>query len=178
MLLRRIKVQNVRSFLDAAELHLDGPISIIIGPNGGGKTNLLDTVVTTLRRYLLNRIYAAHVPVAEHSERFEFRHNDALDRMMLDRHSAGAQLEQLIEIELEVAETDLEAMTAMKADAGMLVEKLASRYVNVVSTLSNVATWDLSAVSAGQRLVYRVLNGNLSNDGSPAANIYQDFLRG
>jgi putative ATP-dependent endonuclease of the OLD family len=32
---------------------IDGDISIIIGPNGGGKTNLLDTITTTLRRHLL-----------------------------------------------------------------------------------------------------------------------------
>ena len=62
MLLKRARLQNVRSFLDAAELYLDGSISIIIGPNGGGKTNLLDAVVTVLRRYLLNRVYAVSAP--------------------------------------------------------------------------------------------------------------------
>lgn len=39
MKLRRVRVENVRSFLEPAELLLDGDISIIIGPNGGGKTN-------------------------------------------------------------------------------------------------------------------------------------------
>jgi recombinational DNA repair ATPase RecF len=40
MLVRKLALQNVRSFLDRAELSLDGPITIVIGPNGGGKTNL------------------------------------------------------------------------------------------------------------------------------------------
>ena len=44
MLIRRIVIENVRSFLNRREMLFDGPISIIIGPNGGGKTNLLDTV--------------------------------------------------------------------------------------------------------------------------------------
>jgi putative ATP-dependent endonuclease of OLD family len=52
MLVRKVAIENVRSFLDRAELMLDGPITIVIGPNGGGKTNLLDTVVIMLRRYL------------------------------------------------------------------------------------------------------------------------------
>ncbi len=54
MKLRRVLVENVRSFLEPAELLLDGDISIIIGPNGGGKTNLLDTTTTILRRHLLS----------------------------------------------------------------------------------------------------------------------------
>jgi hypothetical protein len=37
MKLRRIRLENVRSFLEAAELSIDGDISIVIGPNGGGK---------------------------------------------------------------------------------------------------------------------------------------------
>lgn len=52
MLLKKITIENVRSFLDRREMDFDGPISIIIGPNGGGKTNLLDVVNTMLRRYL------------------------------------------------------------------------------------------------------------------------------
>ncbi|HAT8810715.1 TPA: AAA family ATPase, partial [Legionella pneumophila] len=52
MRIKRLEVENVRSFLDKAELILDGKISIIIGPNGGGKTNLLDILVIMLRRYL------------------------------------------------------------------------------------------------------------------------------
>jgi len=48
MLLRRIAIENVRSFLERQELTLEGQISIIIGPNGGGKTNLLDTAVVML----------------------------------------------------------------------------------------------------------------------------------
>ena len=52
MLLKRVAIKNVRSFLDRTELALDGPMTIIIGPNGGGKTNLLDTTVIVLRRYL------------------------------------------------------------------------------------------------------------------------------
>ena len=52
MKLRKIRIQNARSFLDSAELVLDGNISIIVGPNGGGKTNLLDIAVTALRRHI------------------------------------------------------------------------------------------------------------------------------
>ena len=50
--LRHLSVQNVPSVVDQQVLELDGDISILIGPNGGGKTNLLDAGVVSLRRYL------------------------------------------------------------------------------------------------------------------------------
>lgn len=54
VLLRRVAIQNVRSFLERTELETEGKLSILIGPNGGGKTNLLDTTVTAIRKYLLS----------------------------------------------------------------------------------------------------------------------------
>ena len=65
MFLRRVAVENFRSFLDRTELILDGPISIAIGPNGGGKTNLLDAIVIALRRFIFASMYAAHAPTPE-----------------------------------------------------------------------------------------------------------------
>jgi putative ATP-dependent endonuclease of OLD family len=65
MLIRKLALQNVRSFLNRQELTLDGAITIIIGPNGGGKTNLLDTLVTMLRRYLLATPYLEQVNLGD-----------------------------------------------------------------------------------------------------------------
>jgi predicted ATP-binding protein involved in virulence len=65
-------------------------MTIIIGPNGGGKTNLLDTTVIALRRYLFAAMYAAHAPQPDQPDRHEFRHNDVLNNMVLERHSGGA----------------------------------------------------------------------------------------
>jgi putative ATP-dependent endonuclease of the OLD family len=85
--LRRIRIENVRSFLQSAELLVDGDISIIIGPNGGGKTNLLDTITTTLRRHLLTSWVPVKSPIPEFPDRYEFRINDAFSSNTLESHS-------------------------------------------------------------------------------------------
>ena len=122
MRIRRVAIENVRSFLDRAELLFDGPITIVIGPNGGGKTNLLDTIVSILRRHIFASMYAAHNPTAENPNRHEFRVNDALNRLVLEKHSAGDALNQLIEIEIEATKQDIANMEAIKGDGATLIE--------------------------------------------------------
>lgn len=175
MLIRRVAIENVRSFLDRAELMLDGPITIVIGPNGGGKTNLLDTVVIMLRRYLFASKYAVSAPTAEQPNRYEIRQNDALNNMILERHSAGAGLTQLVEVEVEVTSIDMNNMRAMQADADRLTELASKKYYNL--TVSDAKSWKLEEISAGRKFVYRIFNGALQQDGGTAGTSFLQYLQ-
>lgn len=171
MLVRRVAIENVRSFLDRAELMLDGPITIVIGPNGGGKTNLLDTIVIMLRRHLFASMYAIHSPTPELPNRHEFRQNDVLNNMVLERHSAGAGRDQIVEVEVEVTPKDLENMRSMQNDAERLTELASKKYVNF--NLVNAKSWKLEEMIAGTRFVYRVFNGGLQGVENASASFLQ-----
>lgn len=175
MLIRRVAIENVRSFLDRAELKLDGPITIVIGPNGGGKTNLLDTIVIMLQRYLFASSYAAHAPTAELSDRYEFRQNDALNNMILERHSAGMGRDQLVEVEVEVTSVDLNNMLLMQTDSDRLTELASKKYFNLA--LSKAKSWKLEEITAGMRFVYRNHNGALQQDGGSASESFLQYLQ-
>lgn len=175
MLIRRIAIENIRSFLDRAELMLDGPITIVIGPNGGGKTNLLDTIVIMLRRYLFASMYAAHAPTPDQPNRYEFRHNDILNNMILERHTAGAGRDQLVEVEVEVTAKDLANMQSMQIDAVQLTALASKKYFNI--NLTNASSWNLAELSVGMRFVYRVFNGGLQQDGGSAGASFLQYLQ-
>ena len=175
MLVKKIAIENVRSFLDRAELLLDGPITIVIGPNGGGKTNLLDTIVIMLRRYLFASMYAAHAPTPEQPNRYEFRHNDILNNMILERHSSGAGRDQVVEIEIEATSRDLENMRSMQTDADRLTEMASKKYINF--NLTRASSWRLEEISAGARFVYRIVNGSLQQDGGNAKASFLQYLQ-
>jgi putative ATP-dependent endonuclease of OLD family len=175
MLVRKVAIENVRSFLDRAELMLDGPITIVIGPNGGGKTNLLDTIVIILRRYLFASMYAAHTPTPENPNRYEFRHNDVLNNMVLERHSAGAGREQVVEVEIEVTLRDMENMRSMQADVDRLTELAKKKYINFDLALSK--SWKFDEISAGMRFVYRVVDGNLQQSGGNPSAYFLQYLK-
>ena len=175
MLVKRVAIENVKSFLDRAELVLDGSITIVIGPNGGGKTNLLDTIVIMLRRYLFASMYAVHTPTPEHPNRYQFQHNDVLNNMVLERHSAGASRDQLVEVEVEVTSRDLENMRSMQADVDRLAELANKKYINF--NLAPAKLWKLENIPAGLRFVYRVINGELLQDGGVPSSHFLQYLQ-
>ncbi|SOY50703.1 RecF/RecN/SMC N terminal domain protein (fragment) [Cupriavidus taiwanensis] len=175
MLIKRVAVQNVRSFLDRSELLLDGPISIVIGPNGGGKTNLLDTVVVMIRRYLFASMYAAHAPTAEEPNRYEFRPNDMLNQMILEKYSGHASEDQIIELEVEITEKDLEGMRSMQQDAARLTELAGRKYANL--NLRPALHWKLDDISVGTRVVYRLLNGSLQTTNEVISTSFLQYLQ-
>lgn len=174
MLLRRISVENVRSFLDRTDLVLDGHISILIGPNGGGKTNLLDSVVIMLRRHLFASMYAVHVPTPEQPQRYEFRQNDMLNNLLLEKHSAAPHSPQVVEIEIEITSRDLAGMQTIKDGAAEIIQLAANKYVNLRH--QNAAAWDTTGVLPGQRVVYILRDGALQY-GDPASSFSQHFLQ-
>ena len=161
MILRRVSLENVRSFLDKAELYLDGPISIIIGPNGGGKTNILDSVIMILRRYIFSSHYLHHAPLPDRSERFEFRYNDLLQNMRLERHiNSNPNHDQIIEVDIVVTENDIENMLQIQRDAEFLYEKSKNKFVNV-NLKDTPNNWNIENIKSGDVFTYRVINERL-----------------
>lgn len=174
MKLRRVRIENVRSFLDPAELLLDGDISILIGPNGGGKTNLLDTVITTLRRHLLTSWDPIKSPTTEEPNRYEFRAGDIFDASALERHSQGAGKDQIIEIDLEVTPSDIANITAMRDSAPEMANLADKIYIGV--SLREAEVWDPASLKIKDQFTYRILNNALQPAPGPEAALYQRYL--
>lgn len=177
MHLRRISLENVRSFRERADLYCDGPMTILIGPNGGGKTNLLDSAVIMLRRHLFASMYAVHVPRPDNQDRYEFRHNDALNSLVLEKHSRAQDAPQTLEVEVEVTSKDLEAMRTLKDDADKIVKLAGKKYVNL--SHKQAASWNVDQITTGDRILYKLENDGLVFDEScpQKAEHFAQFLK-
>src|SRR5690606_15585858 len=159
--------ENVRSFQDRREISFDGNISILIGPNGGGKTNLLDTLVGMLRRHVFNAPYYVHSPQADQPDRWETRYNDSLNHFTFEKHSAARTQGQVVELELEVTEQDISNMRAIQNDAAEIRASLNRKYDP--DPWKGVDGWDISKIAAGQRVVAVWRNGSVEvQTGKPA----------
>lgn len=162
--------------MEAKTLSLDGEISILIGPNGGGKTNLLDAVVVFLRRHLFASMWPAHAPTEDNQNRYEFRENDALNRLKLEKHAAAeSDFFQVLSIELEVTEQDIENMAAMKSDAPDLQRLSARKYFSI--GFERLLEWNLSAVASGDIYEYRLVKGQLEQPEADGARFFLEYLK-
>ncbi len=174
MKLRRVRIENVRSFLEPAELLIDGDISIVIGPNGGGKTNLLDTTITALRLHLLTSWTPRHTPTAELPDRYQFVANDMLTANLLERHNRGAERKQVIELELEVTEQDVANINVMKATANELADLADRKYIG--TAIRGAGNWELAGIGPGKRFTYTILNNALQAPTNPAGQVFKEYL--
>jgi hypothetical protein len=174
MKLRRVGIENVRSFLDRQELLLPGELSIIIGPNGGGKTNLLDTAVLALRLFLLKSWMPRHNPTVDWQDRYDWINNDALSAGLLEKHSAGEALTQTIELDIEVTKPDIENILRAKAEALDLQERSKSRYTSFPG--QGAASWNTDGLEAGNVFSFRIVNGSLEASNSVGADVFRNYL--
>jgi putative ATP-dependent endonuclease of OLD family len=176
MKLRKIKLKNVRSFLEEQTFELAEEISIIIGPNGGGKTNLLDTAVLALRIHLLRSWIPRHVPIDGQHDRFEWGHNDSFSANLLEKHSAAPAEQQRIDLTIEVTPTDVSSMILAKKDAGMLQERARYKYVNIA--IADAAYWQIDEVVAGKNYTYSIVDGQLMQGSlTPAEQAFMNYLQ-
>lgn len=172
MLVRKISLENVRSFLDRQEMTFDGPISIIVGPNGGGKTNLLDTLVTMLRRHLFASPYVQEVNYGDGQIYLQATHNDLLNSLAFDKHSSALNSSQSVEITVEVSLTDVTSMAKIKEDAEEV--ETAQRWKFHSSPWSVTETWEVGEIRPGDRFTYTWQDGSLTQPATkPALNFLQ-----
>jgi ABC-type lipoprotein export system ATPase subunit len=174
MKLRRVAIQNVRSFLERQEFQIPGDISIIIGPNGGGKTNLLDTAVLALRIYLLRSWVPRHNPTQDWQDRYDWAANDAIQAHLLDRHSAGGNVSQIIELDLELTAPDVENIRQAKAQAAELGEKSKSRYTSFPAIYAT--NWSLEGIESGKVFAFRIQDGSLYTPSDAGAETFRSYL--
>ncbi len=175
MLLRRIAIENVRSFLERQEVMFDGPITIIIGPNGGGKTNLLDTVVIMLRRYLLATRYLNRVDHGDGIERYGLEYNHNLNQLAFPKHTSGLDKPQYVEIEVEASATDLENMKRIKAHAAEIVRKIGKTLVQ--DPWETSGQWDIAAIKPSERFTYIWRNDSLQPAADQRSKHFLDYLQ-
>jgi putative ATP-dependent endonuclease of the OLD family len=171
MLLRSITIENVRSFLQPQKIKFQENLSIVIGPNGGGKTNLLDILSGMLRRYL----FATRYFYQTGGGLWRLDWNNTLDRLTFENHSKALSGPQLIEIEVVVTSSDIENMKLIKEDAGSMEELTGKKFQE--NPFAAASSWDLEKIAVGDVFSYALQDGNFQHGENPHALSFLEYLR-
>lgn len=113
-----IEIENCKSYKEPAKIVLDGAFNILVGPNGGGKSNTLDIITITLRHFFLKE-YVTHN--REHNFAF-FRDIEPTESFPDIRRSLEPHLDRpsdpvRIVISLVVGESDVANLRILKEHA-------------------------------------------------------------
>jgi putative ATP-dependent endonuclease of OLD family len=157
MRIKRLSIENVRSFLHRQEIFFHTDISIVIGPNGGGKTNILDTLNFILRRHLFGSKYLAEINDYNQNKRYELRDNENLGNFVIEKHHKGGHLPQRVEIDIQISLNDINNMHMIKNEYQEIKRLSKRNFVN--DPWAQVSTWDVDAIHEGQVITY-AWNGN------------------
>lgn len=160
MKLVKVGIENVRSFLDREYLDVNSSLSIIVGPNGGGKTNLLDTIVWSLRNFVLQSWTRRPNATQEQPLRQEFVLNDHFNNFRPERHFSGAGRSQIIDLTLEVTRRDRDNMDRMIADSDT-TDAYWRNQPRVVPVKPNPKGWLSPLPEPGTRFTFRIEDGHL-----------------
>jgi putative ATP-dependent endonuclease of OLD family len=174
MKLRKVTIENIRSFRQPAELVVDGDLSILIGPNGGGKTNLLDAITVGLRRHILPSAATQLMPAPDAAPRHQFVGNDTVAAVTLEPHYKGKDAPQKLVFELEVTDSDMSNMVAMHDSSKTLFES--AQHLFTTSLVPSAAKWDLSSVATGMKFQYAIVNNAAPPVTSGGAEVFREYL--
>ncbi|WP_189493365.1 AAA family ATPase [Formosimonas limnophila] len=159
MKLKKVALQNVRSFADRQEFDLDGNISILIGPNGGGKTNLLDTIVLSLRQHLIK---SWEFTEDSSTKKTTISLNQIVSSQGLEKHSQRSQDDQIIEFTIQITQPDIDNMKYWVDNSESIIKNLGKEYMNLGAYRLNREI--VNTLAPDETFVFEIKNSVLMGD--------------
>lgn len=177
MKLKSITIENIRSFRERTTIEFDKGFHILIGPNAGGKSNLLDIITIAIRHYFV-KVFT----ITEQSDQRGFFRTIQQPQLFhpvqnyLKKFIGNKNNTSSIEIVFEVTKEDLENINEIKRKKEIFkrsLEKYRNRdnFIRIIeSVCRNLENSDLRE---GMELRYIIQNYQPPN---PAGNNERAYL--
>lgn len=179
MQVRKLTVQNVKSFRQATTLALHPQFNIIVGPNAGGKSNLLDILTVVLRHFLI-KSYVVNEG-SDATGRFlnlNVRQTFPDVTRVLDKYIGDEDHNAQIRIIVTPTSVDRENMVAIQTHKTALERALRSYRSRPVEDLSWADAWDPKAFPDSIELEFVIQNNVLETPAADSPNgLFWDYLQ-
>ena len=176
MKLKRLAVQNIRSFGEKRIIDFHDDFTILIGPNAGGKSNLLDIITVGVRKFFL-RPWGLIREEDTSGPYFVFRTEDPFANLFdeLPRHD-GAIGPSLIEFDWIINEEDVANMNSVAGQLGQLCEN-ARRIRQGEQALDWFKQLNPAEFTPGEILQYKIEDGGMTSLSGPKGDHFREFLQ-
>ncbi|AXV38345.1 MAG: hypothetical protein CIT01_09100 [Methanobacterium sp. BRmetb2] len=167
-----ITIKNVKSFRDEVIIDFNNDYNILVGPNGGGKSNLLDIITVILRHFIIKgyKITSRTDKGREYKDISEYnlfgQINNILDKFI------GNNSDSCVKIDLEVNDGDIENINIIKNNLKKFEEIWNKYRTKPIFDFEGFKSLDLTILKSKQILTYEIKNNSLS----PPSNNKPEYI--
>lgn len=130
MKIQKLVLKNIKSFRDEVSIEFKEGVNIFIGPNAGGKSNLMDILNISLCYYFIYpwKLYSAQDTPS--GFRFQSIRDSLFNPIekLLEKNSGMKNQEQKITLSFEITDEDLKNIEIIKNNQNKLIEFENSEY--------------------------------------------------
>ena len=162
MKLKRLSVTNVRSFGERRTVDFHDDFTILIGPNAGGKSNLLDIITVAVRKFFLRPwgITRREDPSGSY---LTFTSEDPFQNLAVELAKfGGASGPSVIEFEWIISEQDIAAIQSVASRFDQLREN-AKRIRDGAEGLDYFKQINAADFTAEETLAYKIEDANITS---------------
>ncbi|MFX1707207.1 AAA family ATPase [Chitinophaga sp. CC14] len=155
MKISRLYITNIKSFKHDV-FEFDQSFNIIVGPNASGKSNLLDIISMTLRKYFLVRHTFEKLPTSNKYQTSTPHFSGILDRFNNTTEDSE------IEIFFVIKQQDIENIAMLQSITPAFVDFYKANFQNGLTpaTFSNI-NWDFSTLVPDEVISFKIKNDKL-----------------
>lgn len=163
MKLKSITIENIKSFNDKTTIEFDKNLNILIGPNGEGKSNLLDIITQAIRRF--TKMYCTTSGGNEQTEVFKAIQQVTFPFLntKLEKFAGNESSASLLEVVFEVTKEDIDNINEIKSKKEIFKKNLekyknGSEFVRIIESV--YLSLEKSSLQEGVKLKYTISNPN------------------
>lgn len=172
MKITKLKIHNVKSFKNKVEISFDEKFNVLIGPNGGGKSNLLDIITIVLRKFFLQGYKLSE----GRDDGIPFRDigtNDPFSQIekFLEKF-IGDTGESSIEVSFKITKGDISNIKAIKKFKVKFENNLKEFRNKPYSDFAFCDQWDLQKLKVGREVSYKITDNSFQDISNDSAEFY------
>ena len=134
MYLSSITVENVKSFRGQETITFNDDINILVGPNAGGKSNLLDIITVVMNQHLLKRFKEDQVDLGPRIRQAD-QFSDIMER--LEKYIGEEAADSAITLTLVVSPEDVSNVQAIVDHADELSRAIDEKYAKPLTLMQD-----------------------------------------
>lgn len=163
MKMNQLIIKNLLSFRDETTINFDPHFNILVGPNGGGKSNLMDIITIILRRYFLQEVQVYEGTDGD-GKPFTYMNKEILFRHLPSVLETFGRNDLSWEVSCEfiVTEDDIQFIHKAHQNKDRLSEALIKYRDKPIANPGFIDEWwmILPKLKPGQKMRYKITSAN------------------